>query len=142
MDANQEENVDETYIVTQMIHPNYFVLFDPQKRDDLNRKALEDDLESQIQLYNQFERNISYKKGDMVAFYWTEGGRFIRCEIDDVKQFNNLTYFFMFAIDYGKLRFIQGFSMEYTLFQVFRSLRRALMSFTAYQKWLNSAQRR
>ncbi|CAG9798017.1 unnamed protein product [Chironomus riparius] len=98
----QAENDEKTFIVTQMINPSYFHLFNPYLRDDKARNALEENLISEIQNFgykNSTERK--HKKGDIVAYYWEDGKRYIRCEIDDVIMFNYSYHYFLFALDYG-----------------------------------------
>jgi len=96
----EAESDEKTFIVTQMINPNYFHLYNPYLRDDEARITLENNLVAEIRNYGLKGTKI-FKKGDIVAFYWEDGKRYIRCEVDDVKMFNYSKYYFLFALDYG-----------------------------------------
>ncbi|XP_070509283.1 uncharacterized protein [Chironomus tepperi] len=95
------ENGEKTFIVTQMINPSYFHLFNPYLRDDEARKTLEESLVTEISNYGFSGTERKHKRGDIVAYYWEDGKRYIRCEIDDIKMFNYSYYYFLFALDYG-----------------------------------------
>jgi hypothetical protein len=96
------ESAEKTFIVTQMINPNYFHLYNPYLRDDDARNKLEEGLITEIANFGNKDPEKKYKKGDIVAYYWQEGKRYIRCEIDDIRIFNYSNYYFLFALDYGK----------------------------------------
>lgn len=97
----QAESDEKTFIVTQMINPNYFHLYNPYLRDDEARITLENNLVDEIRNYG-LKGIKMLKKGDIVAFYWDDGKRYIRCEIDDIKMFSYSKFYFLFALDYGK----------------------------------------
>lgn len=69
---------NDTFIVTQFINPNYFILFNPYLRDDKKLKEIESCLEEEIKIYGQGSSIKSFNKGDIVAFYWTEQKHYIR----------------------------------------------------------------
>lgn len=98
----QKENNEKTFIVTQMINPSCFNLFNPYLRDDEARISLEESLVKEIRNFDYNLSDKKHKKGDIVAYYWEDGKRYIRCEIDDIILFNYSNYYFLYALDYGK----------------------------------------
>lgn len=101
MEIHKKKN-EKTFIVTQMISPSCFTLFNPYLRDDAARISLEKSLVTEIHK-NDDMINKNFKKGDIIAYYWKDGERYIRCEIDDIQLFNYSYYYFLYALDYGKL---------------------------------------
>lgn len=100
------QNEDQTAIVTKIINPNHFYIFNPHLRNENCINEIESKLKEieNEQTPNKSEFSYIPKKNDCVAYYWQEGKKWIRCMIDEIKAFNYVIHYFLFALDYGKLK--------------------------------------
>ena len=96
-----ESLIDQSYIITHLINPSYFYLYDPKKRNEKTIKDVDEKIMQEISENVKFSYEPAI--GDLVGIYLPSKEKYIRCEIDDIRMLNNKNHYFLFSLDYGKL---------------------------------------
>jgi hypothetical protein len=98
--------LEKTFIVTRVINPNHFYLYDPTRSNEERVKFIEERLKMDMADVNEntWHRNhdLVFERGEVIGFHWRQQKKWIRCEMDEIIVYNRRTYYFMFALDYGE----------------------------------------
>ncbi|KAG5675779.1 hypothetical protein PVAND_005653 [Polypedilum vanderplanki] len=130
-----QEQDKETFIITRFINPNHFYLYDPNRKDDSTLETMEKMISKQISVMksniNFSEKRAQYehkiKRGDMVAYYWREKHKYIRCEVDTIQTFGYFKTYFLFALDYGVCLYTTNFNLIYEISEYYKFMQSAII---------------
>lgn len=115
--------MEESFVVTRLINPSHFYLFNPNQQNEERVTALEKRIFYDIQNEKKHE-NTTYESNiqrhDLVGFFWADREKYIRCLVDDIKMYNGLTYYFLFSIDYGVSFYTIRFSLIHKIAEFYR----------------------